>query len=193
DVGDRNTELSVRVDRDRASAFGFSAQEVANFVGIALRGTPLREFRQGDTEVAVWLRFAGADHFGAEDLASFMVRAPDGREVPLLGLVDVRTDAAATRIQRTDRQTTLTIMANLAEGTTVPQARELMEGTLSAMTFPAGYTYTFDGAFQREDEAMGQMLFNLVIALVMIYVVMAAVFESLLFPTAIMSGVVFSI
>ena len=193
DVGDRNTELSVRVDRDRAAAFGFSTQEVAQFVGIALRGTPLREFRRGDTEVSVWLRFAGAEDFGAEDLASFMVRADDGRSVPLSGLVDVSLDPAATRIQRTDRQTTLTIMANLAEGTTVPQARELMEGTLSAMTFPAGYSYTFDGAFQREDEAMGQMFFNLIIALVMIYVVMAAVFESLLFPAAIMSGVVFSI
>ena len=193
DTGDSNTELSVRVDRDRAAAFGFSAQEVATFVGIALRGTPLREFRQGDTEVAVWLRFEGAEHYGAEDLSSFMVRAPDGREVPLLGMVDISTDPAATSIQRTDRQTTLTIMANLAEGTTVPQARELMEGTLSAMTFPAGYSYTFDGAFQREDEAMAQMLFNLLIALVMIYVVMAAVFESLLFPTAIMSGVLFSV
>ncbi|HET8818297.1 MAG TPA: efflux RND transporter permease subunit, partial [Xanthomonadaceae bacterium] len=186
DTGDRNTELSVRVDRDRAAAFGFSAQEVATFVGIALRGTPLREFRQGDTEVAVWMRFEGAEDFGVEDLASFMVRAPDGREVPLMSMVDVSTDAAATSIQRTDRQTTLTIMANLAEGTTVPQARELMEGTLSAMSFPAGYSYTFDGAFQREDEAMAQMFFNLIIALVMIYVVMAAVFESLLFPTAIM-------
>ena len=193
DVGDRNTELAVRVDRERAAALGFSAQEVASFVGIALRGTPLREFRRGDTEVPVWLRFAGADDYGIEDLTGFMVRAPDGRSVPLLSLVDVSTNPAATQIQRTDRQTTLTIMANLAEGTTVPQARELMEGTLGAMTFPAGYSYTFDGAFQREDEAMAQMMFNLLIALVMIYVVMAAVFESLLFPTAIMSGVLFSV
>ena len=193
DVGDRNTELAVRVDRERAAALGFSAQDVAAFVGIALRGTPLREFRRGDTEVPVWLRFAGADDYGVEDLSGFMVRAPDGRNVPLMTLVDVSMNPAATQIQRTDRQTTLTIQANLAEGTTVPQARELMEGTLGAMTFPAGYSYTFDGAFQREDEAMGQMFFNLIIALVMIYVVMAAVFESLLFPTAIMSGVLFSV
>ncbi|HEU4813280.1 MAG TPA: efflux RND transporter permease subunit, partial [Xanthomonadaceae bacterium] len=193
DVGDRNTELAVRVDRERAAAMGFSAQDVAAFVGIALRGTPLREFRRGDTEVPVWLRFAGADDYGVEDLSGFMVRAPDGRSVPLMGLVDVSMNPAATQIQRTDRQTTLTIQANLAEGTTVPQARELMEGTLGAMTFPAGYSYTFDGAFQREDEAMAQMMFNLLIALVMIYVVMAAVFESLLFPTAIMSGVLFSV
>jgi len=193
DTGDSNTELSVRVDRARARAFGFNAQQVAGFVGIAVRGTPLREFRRGDSEVAVWLRFAGADTFGTGDLSSFMLRSPDGREVPLMGLVDVSIDQSANQIERTDRQTTLTIRANLAEGVTVPDARKLMDGTLSAVAMPPGYTYTFDGAFQRDDEAVGQMLFNLLLALVMIYVVMAAVFESLLFPSAIMSGVLFSV
>ena len=65
DSGDQNSELSVRVDRERAAAFGFSAQEVAQFVGIALRGAPLREFRRGETEVPVWVRFAGAERFTA--------------------------------------------------------------------------------------------------------------------------------
>ena len=63
------------------------------FVGLALRGAPLREFRRGDTEVPVWVRFAGADEYGTEDLASFTVRAPDGRSVPLLAMVDVERAA----------------------------------------------------------------------------------------------------
>src|SRR3546814_12687365 len=54
DAGDQNSELSVRVDRERAAAFGFSAQEVSQFVGLALRGAPLREFRRGATEMPVW-------------------------------------------------------------------------------------------------------------------------------------------
>jgi hydrophobic/amphiphilic exporter-1 (mainly G- bacteria), HAE1 family len=87
-------------------------------------------------------------------------------------------DQAANQVQRTDRQTTLTIRANLADGVTVPDARKIMDATLSAVAMPPGYTYTFDGAFQRDDEAMGQMMFNLLLALVMIYVLMAAVFES---------------
>lgn len=193
DTGDRNSELVVKVDRDRAAAFGFTAEQVAGFVGIALRGAPLREFRRGDTEVPVWVRFAGADDYSTGDLASFTVRAPDGRTVPLLGLVDVSVRPSASEIQRSDRQTTLTIQANLAGKTTVPEARKLMEETLKSVTMPPGYSYTFDGAFREDDEAMKQMLFNLVIALIMIYVVMAAVFESLLFPAAIMSGVLFSV
>lgn len=194
DIGDQNSELSVHVDRDRAAAFGFSAQEVASFVGLALRGAPLREFRRGETEVPVWVRFAGAEDYGVEDIDSFTVRAPDGRTVPLLAMVDVAVKPSATQIQRANRQTTVAIQANLAEKATVPEARKAMEETLKSVAFPAGYSFTFEsGAFEDEAEANSQMMFNLLIALIMIYVVMAAVFESLLFPSAIMSGVLFSV
>ena len=194
DAGDQNTELNVHVDRERAAAFGFSAQQVAQFVGLALRGAPLREFRRGDSEVPVWVRFAGAKDYRVEDLSGFMVRSPDGRSVPLMAMVDVAVKPAATQIQRSNRQTTLTIKANLAPKATMPDARKAMEDTLKGVAFPDGYGYSFEGGgFQDDQEAMQQMMFNLLIALVMIYVVMAAVFESLLFPTAIMSGVLFSV
>ena len=64
-----------------------------------------------------------------------------------------------------------------------------MEEVLSGMTMPPGYRWSFDGAFRQDDEAGAQMAFNTLIALLMIYVVMAAVFESLLFPAAIMSSI----
>jgi HAE1 family hydrophobic/amphiphilic exporter-1 len=193
-VGDQNSELSVQVDRERAASFGFSAEQVSQFVGLALRGAPLREFRRNDTEVPVWVRFAGAESYGVEDIAAFTVLAPDGRSVPLLAMVDVRIGAAASEIQRSDRQTTLTVQANLADKVSMPEARKAMEEVLEQVNFPAGYSYTFDGGgFEQDAEAMQQMMFNLIIALIMIYVVMAAVFESLLFPAAIMSGVVFSV
>ncbi len=194
EAGDQNSEMIVRVDRERAAAFGFSAEQVASFVGTALRGAPLREFRRGDTEVPVWVRFAGAESYGMSDIAGFTVQAPGGRTVPLLSMVDVDVTPSANQISRTDRQTTVTIEANLAGKTTVPEAREAMEQALASVAFPAGYRYSFDGSvFENDDEAMKQMLFNLALALVMIYVVMAAVFESLLFPAAIMSSVLFSI
>lgn len=194
DIGDQNSELSVRVDRERAASFGFSAQEVASFVGLALRGAPLREFRRGETEVPVWVRFAGAEQFDTSDIASFTVRAPDGRTVPLLAMVDVAVKPSATQIQRANRQTTVAIQANLGDKMTVPEARKAMEEVLKSIAFPAGYTFSFEsGAFEDEAEANKQMMFNLLIALIMIYVVMAAVFESLLFPSAIMTGVLFSV
>jgi len=194
DNGEKGSELAIRVDRERAAAFGFNAEQVASFVGLALRGAPMREFRRGDNEVPVWVRFAGAEQTTPEDLAGFSVRTGDGRTVPLLSLVSVDITASATQIGRTNRQTTLTIKANLAGKVTAPEGRKAIEAVLKPMNFPAGYSFSFDGGdYGDDDEAMQQMLFNLVIALLMIYVVMAAVFESLLFPAAIMSGVLFSI
>ncbi|GAB2617841.1 efflux RND transporter permease subunit [Novilysobacter erysipheiresistens] len=194
DSGDQNSELALRVDRDRAAAFGFSAQDVSQFVSLALRGAQLRDFQQGDNEVPVWVRFKDAEEFGIQDIAGFTVRSPDGRTVPLMAMVDVNVQPSATEIRRTNRQTTLAIQAGLAGETTVPEAREVMERAMESVAFPAGYGYTFEGsAFERDNEAQQQMFFNLIIALVMIYVVMAAVFESLLFPAAIMSCVLFSV
>src|SRR5690606_21821862 len=75
DIGDANTELSVRVDRERAAAYGFSAQQVAQFVGMALRGSSMRDFYREDVEVPVNVRFAGSEQYSVEDLSTFMVRA----------------------------------------------------------------------------------------------------------------------
>jgi HAE1 family hydrophobic/amphiphilic exporter-1 len=192
DIGDENAEVQVRVDRDRAAALGFSAQEVASYVGIALRGTPLREFRHGQSEVPVWVRFDGSEEFRVEDMAAFTLRRPDGTTVPLLSVVNVDILRGATQIQRENRQTSLVLQANLAKDVTLQDARKAIEAVLGTAEFPAGYRWSFGGSFQEEDRAGQQMLFNLLLAMVMVYLVMAALFESMLFPSAIISSIFFS-
>ncbi|TYT23872.1 efflux RND transporter permease subunit [Luteimonas viscosa] len=194
DTGDANTELSVRVDRERAAAYGFSAQEVAQFVGMALRGSSLRDFHREDVEIPVNVRFAGSDEYGIEDLSGFMVRAANGTQVPLMAMVDVGLNPASTSIQRLNRQTMLRIEAGIAKDVPVEEARKAVETALEGVQFPPGYGYTFSGmGFNINIDGMDQMLRAIAIALVLMLVIMAAVFESLLFPTAIMSCVLFSI
>ena len=194
DTGDANTELSVRVDRERAAAYGFSAQQVAQFIGMALRGSSLRDFHRGDVEIPVNVRFAGSEDYGIEDLSTFMVRAPNGQEVPLLAMVDVGVTPSATSIQRLNRQTMLKVEASLAKGASMEDARKEIESALQGVQFPPGYGYTFNtGGFDINFDGMDQMMRAIAIALVLMVVIMAAVFESLLFPLAIMSCVLFSI
>lgn len=194
DTGDANTELSVRVDRERAAAYGFSAQEVAQFVGMALRGSSLRDFYREDVEIPVNVRFAGSEQYGVEDLSTFMVRAPGGSEVPLLAMVDVSVAPAARSIQRLNRQTMLRIEAGVAADVPVDVARKSIEAALDNMAFPPGYGYTFTGmGFNINIDGQQQMINAIFIALILMFVIMAAVFESLLFPAAIMSCVLFSI
>ncbi|HET6603718.1 MAG TPA: efflux RND transporter permease subunit [Xanthomonadaceae bacterium] len=192
DVGDENSEVAVRVDRERAAAYGFSAQDVATFVGVALRGAPLREFRTGDTEVPVTLRFAGSEDARLSDLDRFTLRREDGSDIPLLAVVDLDVQRSSTQISRQDRQTALTVEANIADDYTIADARKAMEETLESAQMPPGYRYRFGGAFEQDNEAGAQMAFNTLIALVMIYLVMAALFESMLFPAAILSNIFFS-
>ena len=194
DTGDASTELSVSVDRERAAAYGFNPQQVAQFVGMALRGSSLRDFHRGELEIPVNVRFAGSEDYGFDDLSSFMVRAPDGTEVPLGALVDVSFNPSATSIQRLNRQTMLRVEAGLGKDVSMEQARASIEGMLDEVAFPPGYGYTFDsGSFNINFDGMDQMVRAIAIALVLMLVIMAAVFESLLFPVAIMSCVLFSI
>lgn len=193
-TGDANSELSVHVNRERAAAYGFSAQQVAQFVGLALRGSSLRDFQRGDIEIPVNVRFKGAEHYGPENLQAFTVRAPDGRSVPLLAMVDVSVQPSANSIQRMNRQTMLKVQASLAQGASMEQARKDIEAILGGLDLPPGYGYTFEGGgFGMNMDMNQQMLANVWIALVLMFVVMASVFESLLFPLAIMSSVAFSI
>ncbi|MUG03870.1 aminotransferase class III-fold pyridoxal phosphate-dependent enzyme, partial [Bacillus tequilensis] len=109
------------------------------------RGAQLREFRRGQDEIPVWVRFRGAQDYGMEDLASFTVTAPDGRSVPLMAMVEVSSSPVASQIQRSNRQTSLPVVANLAPGATMQQARQAIEGALDRVAFPAGYGYSFGG------------------------------------------------
>ena len=194
DVGDANAELAVRVNRERAASYGFSAQQVAQFVGMALRGSSLRDFHRDDVEIPVNVRFSGSENYSIEDLSSFMVRSSSGKEIPLLAMVDVNVNPAANSIQRLNRQTMLRIEAGLAKDVPMDQARKSVEETLDKVQFPPGYGYTFNGAgFNINFDGMDQMVTAIFIALILMVVIMAAVFESLLFPAAIMSCVLFSI
>jgi len=187
-------EVRFRVDRERAAAAGLNARQVAQFIGMALRGTSLRDFHQDSLEIPVNVRFAGAEHTRMADLEELMLRMPDGRELPLMALVQLDPTPAAGRIARLNRQTMLTIQTSLAPDVSLDEARTAISESLDAVTFPPGYGYTFEGnRFGLGIDPADGMLDTILIALVLIFVIMAVVFESLLFPLAILSCVLFSI
>jgi len=189
--GDR--EVAVHVDRIRAKQYGFDAQAVGNYVAVALRGMPLSEYRQGDHEVPVWLRFRNADTQNLDDFTDYMLRRDDGTQIPLMSMVSVETHPVATEIDRTNRQTTVTLQANLAEGKTTEDARKDIDAAMKAVALPPGYHWAFGEGFDDAQNAGNQMAFNTLIALVLVYVVMCCMFESLIFPAAILTTFIFSV
>jgi len=188
-----NRELAVHVDREKAKDYGFSATDVAQFIAIALRGVQLKDFHGGDAQLPVWLRFRGADSQSLDDLSDFKLRRADGGQIPLMSMVQVATNNASSVIERENRQTSFGIKANLAEGSTSNDARKEIEAAFKNVQLPAGYRWSFGQNFSRDDDAGATMLFNLLVALVLVYVVMCAMFESLIYPAAILTTFIFSI
>jgi HAE1 family hydrophobic/amphiphilic exporter-1 len=186
-------EVAVRVDREKAQQYGFSANQVAQYLAIALRGMPLKEFRGGSSPLPVWLRFQNADRQRLEDLADFKLRRTDGSLIPLLALVELDRRDAASSIERENRQTALGLKANLAPGATLDEVKPRIEQAMNALRLPPGYRWSYGRNFDFAEEAGQRMLLNTLLALVLVYVVMCAMFESLIYPAAILTTFVFSV
>lgn len=193
DVDALNYELQIRVDREKAFRFGLSASDVSNVVSTALRGSNLRTFRNGSNgEINIRLLYDESIEQSVEKLKNLSILRNDTQNVSLDMVASMTVNPRLSQIQRRARQTSLGLGANLAEGFTISQARENIELIMQSISLPSGYTWTLDGSFQRQDEDETIMLTNMILAIVMIYIVMAALFESLLLPSAVLISLIFS-
>ncbi len=192
DGGNADREVQLRVDRDRVAALGMDAQSVADVVATGMRGLPLSEYRGSDGEVPMWLRFKDSETINMDQLGQIQLTRPDGSTVPLSAVVSIDVTQGPVAIDRQDRQVSLTIKANL-DDITMPQARERIEEALGVLALPAGYRWSFGRGFDRDQEAQTEMSFNFLVALIFIYMIMAALFESTLYPLTILTSIVFSI
>jgi len=192
EAGAGDQEVQLRVDRERANRLGFSTREVAQAVAIAVRGVDLREFRGEEGEVPVRLQLREADREDLTDLRDIKLRNAAGEAVPLMAMVRLSEAIGPTEIRRLDRQTGLRVTAQL-DGITAEQARERIEAHMALLQLPPGYGWQFGGGFDDDQEAMQKMLFNILLAIVIIYIVLAAQFESLIYPASMICTILFSV
>jgi len=193
DIDNRQFELQVLLDRDKLFRFGLNAQQVSSIVSTALRGNNLRTFRNDATgEIDIRLMFDEELQASLEELRRITLIRNQGTNITLDMVADIRVMPRLAQINRFYRQSALTIGANLEEDVTLEAARKAIEGAMEYIELPEGYSWVLDGSFRRQNEAQSIMLVNMVLAICMIYVVMAALFESLILPTAVITSLVFS-
>ena len=186
-------ELAVRVDRERALALGMSTAQVAQQISVALRGTQLRDFRSVEGEVPVRLQFREQDSQSVEQLTSLTIRTPDGGEVPIQAVAEIRQTTGPITIRRQNRETALSIQGTLVEDTTFDDIREDVERVMDAVQFPPGYGWKFGSGFTFEDDTGERLMRNLLLAILFIFIVLAALFESMLYPLTIITSILFSV
>jgi hydrophobic/amphiphilic exporter-1 (mainly G- bacteria), HAE1 family len=184
-------EVQVRVDRQRAIRHGLSSEQVAQAIAVAMRGERLNEFRGPDGELTMRLAFHGGDRQSAAQLANLPLVNDRGERVRLATVADFETVSGPTNVFRLDRRTSLRVNMDL-EDLSMGEAREAINEIMALVSLPPGYGWSFGQAFQRENDAMTQMAFNMLLAIALIFIVMAALFESTLFPASIVTSIVFS-
>jgi HAE1 family hydrophobic/amphiphilic exporter-1 len=185
-------EVQLRVDRDKANRLGFSTRDVAQAVAIALRGVELREFKGEEGEIPVRLQLREEDRENLSDLKDIKLRNAAGQPVPLMSLVTFSQNSGPAEIRRIDRATGLRVTAQL-DGISSEEARERITERMDLVQLPSGYDWAFGGGFEEDDEAMRKMLFNILLAIAIIYIVLAAQFESLIYPASMICTILFSV
>jgi HAE1 family hydrophobic/amphiphilic exporter-1 len=186
-------EIHLHVDPDRARQSGLNAAQIANAVMVVLRGEQLSEFRGKDGEIDIRLAYQKSDRQTLDQLRNLQLYNPAGRAVRLDSVVDFSVKDGPTSIEHTNRATSIGITLGLAPKMTFDELRPRIKAALDNLKFPPGYQWQFGQGVQQQDESAQTMVTNMLLAVLMIYIVMAALFESLLHPAAILSGILFSI
>lgn len=173
------------IDRGRAADLDVSVQQVARTVETAVGGARAGLFRDGPEEVDIRVRLAGAQTIDREEILDLTVPSRQGELVALRSLVSVTDGLAPLIIERQDRQRVATISANLSErdlGSVVADARQI----LMDIPMPRGYGWMFAGNYEEQQEALSQLALTLVLAVLLVYMVMASLYESLRDPLVVM-------
>jgi hydrophobic/amphiphilic exporter-1 (mainly G- bacteria), HAE1 family len=193
EAGTGDQEVQVIVNRDRAAQLGLTTQEIAMTVAGAMRGDKLPELRTSDRELTMRLAFRESDRQSVDDLGRVPVMLADGTRTELGAVADFVVKPSDREIHRLNRLTTTVINANLAKGTTMDEARKRVEPIMNAYPLPPGYSWKFGRGFDENDKAVQIMAQNMILAVVLIFLVMASLFESALYPLSIITSILFAI
>ncbi len=192
ETGDK--EVRINIDRARAAAVGLTADDIAQSVSIAMRGENLREFRGESGEIEVRVAFRDNDKQSVEQLADLPLYSPDRERIALGSVASLHISGSPDTIRRTDRQTAVILTANFEEEVTAEEVRPRVKSLMDQIELPPGYSWKEGRGFERQDETADMMVTNIVLGVACIFLVMAALFESMLLPFSIILGsIVFSI
>lgn len=178
-------ELNITVNRDRAADMGVSVEAIGRAVETMMGGRQITRFKRGGDQYDVIVQMDVSERNTPEDINKIFVRNRSGQMVPLASLVTVRETIAPRQLNHFGQRRAVTISANLAAGYTQSQALEFLEAS-AAKHLTAGYATDLSGSLREFVRASGSLGITFLLALLFIYLVLAAQFESFKDPVMIM-------
>lgn len=185
-------EIQVRIDRAKATQYGLTAREVADLFSFTLAGVRLPRFNTGPREVETDLALRLEDRANLEDLRALEFRAPDGRPLLLGDVASFEVIERPQTVERENRKVRAAISGSY-EGEDWEDTKTEIESLMNAFSLPPGYSWSWNQRILEQDTQNDQMGTNMLLALALVFLVMAALFESLAQPFAILLSIPFAL
>ncbi len=181
-------ELLIEVNRDRAADLGVAVDQVARTVETMLGGRNVTRYKRGSDQYDVIVQTVAAGRATPDDIEKLFVRTRNDTMVPLSSLVTVRESVAARELNHFNQRRSVTITANLAPNYSLGEALQFMDSTAAKVLQP-GYATELNGVSREFRASSGALGLVFVLALLFIFLVLAAQFESFVDPFIILLAV----
>ncbi|MCA0985504.1 efflux RND transporter permease subunit [Halobacillus yeomjeoni] len=178
-------EMQIDVNREKASKYGLSYQQVIGQVRLAFSGQIATRYRNGTDEIDVRMILPEEERQTISDLESMPIQTPAGGLVPLATIAELDQVQGPVSLLRENQQPQVNVEAELLDRD-LGSATEAVREELESLNFPDGYSYEIGGEAQDMQEAFGDLSLALIFSLFLVYAVMAVQFENFLFPFIIM-------
>lgn len=189
----RRQEVVIRMKPEAAGLYNITARQIAQSVSTAFGIQFSRGLQQPNREYEIWMGLKDGRDATLTDLRNLPLLAPGGDRVALTTVADLEIRSSLRSIRRENRETEVQVQFDLSEGTTPDQASALVEALMEDYQLPPGYRSEQGPGFSIDIEMAQEMLINILFAILLIYMLMAALFESVLFPIAILVSIGFSV
>jgi len=174
-------ELQIILDRERIYALGLSTSQVSQAVSTFIKGTRASMFRDRGEEYDILVRLGQRDRENKEVLQQIFVTTPQGHPIPLSSIVRVERTLSPTTILRRDQQRVTNISATV-QGRSLGEVTRKVEEKLRQMEIPSKFTYEIGGSAQDMKTSFKWLGLAFGGATLIVYMVMASLFESLKAP-----------
>lgn len=181
-------ELSVKLDREKANKYGVTAYQVAQAVQTGLQGATASQFRTGGDEIDIKVLLPEENRKTIDSLNRLMVTSALGFNVPLEEVAEIQYKTGPQSITRVDQSRIVSVVGDIF-GRDLGSVMADIQREVSKVPLPAGYEIEFAGANQEMVEAFTDLALALVLAIILVYMILAIQFDALLTPFIIMFSI----
>ncbi len=181
-------EVQVVYDRDLLARYGLNPNVVARLVRDKVQGFEATRFNLEDRRIPIVARLMESDRETVDDVRDLIVNPGGERPIPLEAVARVELGEGPSEVRRVDGRRVALVTANIAEGS-MGGAVTAIRGRLDRMTWPSGTTFYIAGQNEEWERSKNSLWLVMALSIFLVYVIMAAQFESLLHPLVILFSI----